>query len=425
MDRRSSKEVGQGLLELLQILTVRLCSKPPGSTLCLPLLFGVCKACPYARVLMFHRLIFLVLLLHGYLAWRLLPPLPQGWMVGLLALWLLLSCVLLPAGLAHRRLADPAASDRLAWLGFGAMGVFSSLLALSLLRDLFLVLLAPWLPEAWWAWSAMAVPVLALLFTVLGLYAARRTPQVRQVRIPIRDLAPGLHGLKIAQISDLHVGPTIKRDFVQKLVLQVNALQADLVVLTGDLVDGSVEELRPHTAPLAELRSRLGSYAVTGNHEYYAGCRAWLAEYRRLGMRVLINEHHALRLGPEGGQATLVLAGVTDWSAHLFDVSHRSDPQKALAGAPAQVDLRVLLAHQPRSAAAAEQAGFDVQLSGHTHGGQVWPWSYLVYLQQPYRAGLRRRGRMWVYTSRGSGYWGPPKRLGAPSEVTLITLAAA
>lgn len=383
---------------------------------------------------MFKRVIFFLGLMHGYIAWRLLPDLALPWAVWALGLWLLLSWLLVPVGMVHRRLADPPRAQVLAWAGFGALGVLSSLLALTVLRDLFggLVHLArAWGLSAWapapadyWRSSARAVPPLALLLSAWGLQRAHRTPPVREVRVPFAGLSPALEGLKIAQISDVHVGPTIQRDFVQRLVDQVNALEADLVAITGDLVDGPVEELLAHLEPMSGLQARLGCFFVTGNHEYYAGCHPWLPEFRRLGMRVLLNEHEVLDLRAQGHQARLVLAGVTDWSAHRFDVTHRSDPKASLLGAPEAADLRLLLAHQPRSAAAAEQAGFDLQLSGHTHGGQLWPWIYLVYLQQPYIAGLRRRGRLWVYTSRGSGYWGPPKRLGAPSEVSLITLVA-
>jgi len=157
---------------------------------------------------------------------------------------------------------------------------------------------------------------------------------------------------------------------------------------------------------------------VTGNHEYYSGAPAWIAELRRLGLRVLLNEHVVLR----HDAASIVVAGVTDFSAHHFGEQHRSDPEVALAGAPADAAVRVLLAHQPRSAQAAADAGFDLQLSGHTHGGQFLPWNLLVRFQQPYTAGLHRLRALWIYTSRGTGYWGPPKRFGAPSEITRLRL---
>ena len=172
---------------------------------------------------------------------------------------------------------------------------------------------------------------------------------------------------------------------------------------------------------MAGLRSRHGSFFVTGNHEYYSGALEWMALLRRLGLKVLNNEH--VLIEHEGAQ--LVMAGVADYSAHHFEPSHRSDPRAALAGAPATAGLRVLLAHQPRSAEAAADAGFDVQLSGHTHGGQFWPWNLFVPLQQPFTAGLHRLRSLWVYTSRGTGYWGPPLRLGAPSEISLLRFVAA
>jgi predicted MPP superfamily phosphohydrolase len=217
------------------------------------------------------------------------------------------------------------------------------------------------------------------------------------------------------------VGPTIKRRYLQSIVDRINALGADMVAVTGDLVDGPVHELAEHVAPLAGLASRHGTFFVTGNHEYYSGAHAWVVELRRLGLRVLMNEHVLLR----HGEASLALAGVSDYGAHHFDEAHRSDPHAAIAGVPDEAPVRVLLAHQPRSAAAAAQAGFHLQLSGHTHGGQFLPWNFLVRVQQPFTAGLNRWQGLWVYTSRGTGYWGPPKRLGAPSEITHLRLVAA
>ena len=171
--------------------------------------------------------------------------------------------------------------------------------------------------------------------------------------------------------------------------------------------------MAPHTASLSKLTARHGVYFVTGNHEYYSNANAWIAEIRRLGLTVLLNQHVVLT--HDG--AKLLVAGVTDYAAHHFDESHRSDPLAALAGAPADIKMKLLLAHQPRSATAAADAGFDLQLSGHTHGGQFFPWNLFVPLQQPYTAGLNRLRGLWVYTSRGTGYWGPPKRLGAPSAL--------
>ncbi len=373
-------------------------------------------------------------LLHLYVGWRIVPAL-GAWppAQALLAMVLVASTVLLPLGLMARRRTRGPWADRLAWAGLLGMGLFSSLFVLTVLRDVLLLLAViafAWRPAALpvavlTTWTGLAVPVLAALATALGLWNARRTAAVVRVDVPIAQLPAALHGFTVAQITDVHVGPTIKGRYLQAIVARVNALGADMVAITGDLVDGKVSELSAHVAPLAQLRSRHGSYFVTGNHEYYSGAHAWIAELRRLGVRVLMNEHVVLQHGDAAGHAPLLVAGVADYSAHQFDPAHKSDPHAALRGAPEHARVRLLLAHQPRSAVAAADAGFDLQLSGHTHGGQFWPWNHFVRLQQPFTAGLHRLKNLWVYTSRGTGYWGPPKRFGAPSEITLLRLVPA
>jgi predicted MPP superfamily phosphohydrolase len=372
----------------------------------------------------------LSILLHGYVALRIVPPL-SGWPVATAALSLALaaSAVVLPLGLRTLRRRRGGRDAALHWAGMTALGAISSLAVLTLLRDAGL-LLAHAADMLWPAavgvdaitlGSAVAVPLLGATATAWGFANARRTARVVDVDVPIEGLPAALQGFTIAQVSDVHVGPTIGRDYVASIVEAVNRLEVDAVAVTGDLVDGSVGELAAHVEPLRGLRSRHGTFFVTGNHEYYSGAPAWIAALRRLGMRVLLNEHAVLR----AGGASLVLAGVTDHSAGHFDAAQRSDPAAALAGAPADAAVRILLAHQPRSAPAAAQAGFDLQLSGHTHGGQFLPWTFFVRLQQPFTAGLHRLGRLRVYVSRGTGYWGPPKRFGAPSEITRIRLVAA
>ena len=354
--------------------------------------------------------------LHAYIGWRLLPALPIG-MPGAVfgGLLLGLSALLIPLGMFARFfVSQPAVADRISWAGSLVMGLFSSVLVLTLLRDL--VLLAAQTPSLAGA-TATAVLLAAALLTAAGFVNARRVAQVVRIDVPLAGLLPPLAGFTIVQISDIHVGPTIKGDYVTAIVDRVNALDADLIVITGDIVDGSVLQLSAHTAPLARLRARHGTFVVTGNHEYYSGARDWMAEFQRLGLRGLMNEHVVI----EHDGARMVVAGVTDYSAHLFDLAQRSDPFAALAGSPEGIP-RILLAHQPRTAAAAAAAGFDLQLSGHTHGGQFWPWNLFVGLQQPFTAGLHRLDRLRVYISRGTGYWGPPKRFGAPSEITLLRL---
>jgi predicted MPP superfamily phosphohydrolase len=169
---------------------------------------------------------------------------------------------------------------------------------------------------------------------------------------------------------------------------------------------------------LQGLKHRHGIYFITGNHEYYSGAEAWIAENRRLGFEPLLNEHRVLKIG----DASLVLAGVTDHSDSRFTSVNTSDPMKAMAGAPRDAGAKILLAHQPRSCFKAGEAGFDLQISGHTHAGQTFPGSLIVPFAHPYYKGLNRHGKMWVYVNRGTGYWGPPLRLGVPSEITLLTL---
>lgn len=376
------------------------------------------------------RLFVLILLLHLYMGWRLLPDMPFG-VPGVAATGLLLAlslCMMPFAEYARRNKQNPCA-DHLSGAGFLAMGFSSTLLIMTLMRELVLLtgyaasssLIDAATFQHLRAWSAAAVPVLAVLITTVGFVNARRRAVVRTVEIPIAGLPESLRGFSIVQITDIHVGATIKHGYVSRIVDAVNALEADMIAITGDLVDGSVGRLAPHTEPLGRLSSRFGTFFVTGNHEYYSGAHAWIAEMRRLGLSVLINEHVVLEHFGE----SVVVAGVTDFSAHYFDPAHRSDPVAALAGAPKKAAVKVLLAHQPRSAFAAAKAGFHLQLSGHTHGGQFFPWNFVVKLLEPFAAGLHRLDDLWIYVSRGTGYWGPPKRFGAPSEITQLRLVPA
>ncbi len=330
------------------------------------------------------------------------PARALGWSAVLVLAWLPL--VALVVG---RRPPAPA-SRVLEWTGFVAMGLSSMLIVFFLVSDVLRV------PA--WGFGAPRVGFTIImgsaLLTMVGVIKARR-PKVVRVAVPIQHLPPDLTGLRIVQLSDLHVGPTIRRRFIQAVVDRTNRLDPDLIAVTGDVADGYVPELRDHVAPLAGLRAPLGTFFVTGNHEYYWDPRGWMRELERLGIDVLSNEHRLL----QRGNGRLLLAGVTDLSA-------ASNPHAAMRGAPAS-DVRVLLAHQPKSAFAAQDAGFDLQLSGHTHGGQFFPFNLLVRLFQPFVAGLHRLEAMWLYVSRGTGYWGPPLRLGAPSEITLIELVPA
>ncbi len=355
-------------------------------------------------------------LLHLYLGQRLLThtPLAVGWRAAGWAVILFLAVAPFTAFFAGRARRGSLTAV-LEWAGFSALGLSSLLIVFVLAGDALHL-------RAWVGGGVFSGGVVAGALTVLaaGIWRARRPARVRTVRVPIAHLPGDLEGLRIVQLSDLHVGPTLKRAFVERIVATANGLRPDLIALTGDVADGFPPALRHEVAPLAGLRAPLGKYFVTGNHEYYWDAPGWVRELERLGFSALVNAHHLIRRGA----ARLLLAGVTDLSASARVTGHASDPAAAVAGAPAS-DVRVLLAHQPKSAFAARAVGFDLQLSGHTHGGQYFPFNLLVRLFQPFVAGLHRLEAMWLYVSRGTGYWGPPLRLGAPAEITLIQLIRA
>jgi uncharacterized protein len=253
-----------------------------------------------------------------------------------------------------------------------------------------------------------------------GMLEARGEHETVDVEVTLAKLPRALDGFTIVQLSDLHVGMTIDRAFVQRVVDHTNRLAPDLIALTGDLVDGKVPDLRDDIAPLGQLRARHGVFATTGNHEYYAGVDPWIAEITRLGARYLRNQ----RVTIGEGDASFELAGVDDYTAEGYP-GHGEDLAAATAGRDPSRAL-VLLAHQPRQVKRAARHGVDLQLSGHTHGGQIWPWHYIVRIQQGgLLAGRYQHQGTQLYVTRGCGYWGPPVRLLAPLEITRIILRAA
>ena len=255
------------------------------------------------------------------------------------------------------------------------------------------------------------------VLTVLGYREVLAGPKIKEVAVSMPHLPESLGGLKIAQISDLHVGPNIGHEYVQKVVEMVASLNPDLIAVTGDLADGSPEVLSLQLEPLSRLRARYGTFYVTGNHEYYWDAESWIAKTEQLGFIPLLNENRILDI--EG--AKVLIGGVTDTSSSGFISSHVSDPNRA-AMTSEVCDLKILLAHRPDSCFAAVSAGFHLQLSGHTHAGQFFPWNLLVAMAHKYYQGLRRHEDLWVYVNAGTGYWGPPHRFAVPSEVTLLTL---
>lgn len=307
------------------------------------------------------------------------------------------------------------------WMGYATLAFFSTLFGLVILGDLVRGLYA----LARWTLSAGSWPVLNARALSLGILAAAgalslvgwmqaRCPRIRRVSIPIADLPEELDGYRIVQWSDVHVGPTIRRPFLEMLVERTNALDADAVVITGDFVDGPMNDLRDEVEPVRELRARDGVFYVTGNHEYYWRASEWIPVLQSMGMDFLKNEHRVIR----HGDARIVIAGVTDPAGRD---THKPDPDRALAGGPADA-IKVLLSHRPQTAKDASRLGAHLQLSGHTHGGQLFPFNLVIKKFQPVVAGLHREGGMWLYVNRGTGYWGPPSRLAVGGEITVLEL---
>ena len=285
----------------------------------------------------------------------------------------------------------------MAWVSFA--------LVLTLVRDILLIVGLQV--------GAPAVIVGAFVALIIGAVVALRGPRLVTLDLSITNLHPDLHGYRIAQISDLHVGRTIRRTYVARVAELCQSLKPDLVALTGDMVDGGVKQLGPHVEPLRAL-ANANAFFILGNHDCYSGAGAWIEHFRVLGFSVLLNEHRVVRKGA----ARLVVGGVVD------PAYRREQPR--IEAVDGQGDFRLFLAHNPKLAPLGERAGFDLQLSGHTHAGQFFPWTLAVRLvHAPHVAGLSREGRMQVYVSAGTGTWGPPVRFGTSPELTLIRLLKA
>lgn len=266
---------------------------------------------------------------------------------------------------------------------------------------------------------AGAVAVIVAVLAIWGYQEALRLPRVRQVEVTLDRLGAGLDGLRIVLITDTHYGPIDRSVWSADVVAEVNRQDADIVCHVGDLADGSVDRRRGQVAPLAGVSAKSARVYVTGNHEYFGEAQAWLDHMGEIGWDALHNRHIVVMRGGD----RLVVAGVDDRTARgSGEAGHGADLSAALDGADPTLPI-FLLAHQPKQIDAAVEAGVDLQVSGHTHGGQIWPFGLLVRLDQPVVQGLSRHGeRTQLYTSRGTGFWGPPFRVFAPSEITVVTL---
>jgi predicted MPP superfamily phosphohydrolase len=355
---------------------------------------------------------------HAYFAARLVTDvqLPAPWSsIGQLTVWGL--CALLFVQPTAERMIGRRAGRVLAWPAYLWLGSCLYLLIGLAASDLVLQFggLAGLQVERE---RALAVLGFVGVILVAGTLGALRVPSVRRVEVELPDWPVALDGYRLVQLSDVHIGSILRRSFASGLVERCNALQADAIAITGDLVDGRVAQLEAEVAPFAGLRARNGVFFVTGNHDHYSGADAWTEHLASLGIQSLRNRHVVM----ERDGSRFALAGVDDLSSRRARPPARGfDLDAALAGWDGALPL-VLLAHDPRTFDLAQPRGIHLQLSGHTHDGQLWPFRYLVRLQTRWLAGLYRVGRSALYVSRGTGFWGPPMRILAPAEITELVL---
>jgi len=371
-------------------------------------------------------------IMHGYVAWRFIPALGFSSSQTILAYTAVFILSLLPILPIALRMSGNESKliDKFSFVGYTSLGFFTLSFFIFVAKDLVLQLIAllghiidednpfdnskrDFIKKS----ISISMITLAGSATVYGFYSARKGPFIIKHDIYIKNLPEAYENFSIAQISDLHVGPTIKRPYVEDVLEKISHLNPDFIAVTGDLVDGSVKYLRFDLQPLKDMIAPYGTFFVTGNHEYYSGVDQWLDETDRLGMKNLINTNEIIsKSGDE-----IAIAGITDLNAHQINLSHRSDPELALASLPKDI-IKIVLAHQPNSIHAVHKVGADLQLSGHTHGGQFWPFTYPVKLASTYIAGYYDHFGTQIYVNRGTGYWGPPLRIGVPAEITLIRL---
>ena len=371
-------------------------------------------------------------LMHGYVAWRIIPTLGISSSQTILAYTAVFILSLLPILPIILRMGGNESKliDKFSFVGYTSLGFFTLSFFIFVAKDLVFQLIAlfghiinednpfdnskrDFIKRS----INISMITLAGSATVYGFYSARKGPFIIKHDIYIKKLPDAFENFSIVQISDLHVGPTIKRPYVEDVLEKISRLNPDLIAVTGDLVDGSVKYLKSELQPLKDMIAPYGTFFVTGNHEYYSGVDQWLDETDRLGMKNLINSNELI--SKAGDQISI--AGITDLRAHQIKPAHRSDPELALRSVPEDI-TKIVLAHQPNSIHSVHETGADLQLSGHTHGGQFWPFTYPVKMTHPYIAGLHDHQGTQIYVNRGTGYWGPPLRIGVPAEITLIRL---
>jgi len=395
----------------------------------------------WQMTLFFSLAILLWTLLHAYAALRLIVPSSLKGMARKAAWALLgLSWLFVPAVEFVNHASGPALplARQGAWAGYALMGFASILFPAVLLRDLLwgvasVFRLSPREPAARrraFNTTSLCVAGLAAALAAAALVGGALPPRVVTVDLPVRGLPAPLNGFTIAFISDLHVGGVGTRRLVEQVVERINAAPPDVVAFGGDLADGAVDRLRDDVAPLAGLKARAGRLFVIGNHDYFRDPEGWLREVRGMGFTVLTNSHRVYRR--DG--ATVVIAGIPDYQmSGMFDSRYPAEPATALRGAP-RADVRILLSHSPAAAPEAAAgnkvagppaslaAGYDFQLSGHSHGGQFYPWKFVVDAIPWFKPGFHEAGKMRLYVMQGTGTWGPPMRLGTRREIVFFRL---
>ena len=369
-----------------------------------------------------------LLILYSYVAWRLILPLdiPTIYRYLLGILLVLFYCLPLLTIIFYFNKVETQWTRIIAWLGYTGLGAVSLLFFIQLGVDIVSGLSSligkshKFDPHrrAFLGLSAKGVVgALGAIGTIWGLYNAVKTPIIKKVEISIEGLPESLQGFRMAQITDLHVGSMITGSFVEKVTRKIQELNPDILFFTGDAADGSVQSYGKHLNSLAEIHPKYGKYFVTGNHEYYSDMNGWLQLIEGLGFKILVNESQNIIVN----DATIMITGIPDRGGGHFSSFHKTDMEKAVEGMNPS-DLKILLAHQPKDVEHALKYGFDLQLSGHTHGGQYFPFSLLVQMAHPFIKGLHKRENTWIYINQGTGYWGPPLRIGTEPEISEFTL---
>lgn len=315
------------------------------------------------------------------------------------------------------KIRKPGYHPRFIFFVFFVSGLFIHLFCAAVTKDalLFIPALQPHEQSI-----SVCFVLLAFIFNLWGIKSALQTPRLRHVHVPLPSEHKNLDGFKIIQISDLHVSPQVTRAFVRRVVRRIMSAHPDLIVMTGDIGDSTAEIFGTRLEPFKDLQARCGAFYVTGNHEYYWDAKKWIEAIRSNGVRPLLNEGVSLLHGK------IWLGGITDPDGPHFIPEHVPDCRKALEPEEkSNPGYKILLAHQPKNCFAAEKAGFDLMLSGHTHGGQFFPFNLIVGFFNPYSKGLNCHGKkLRVYVNQGTGFWGPAQRLGVRAEITLLELKA-